>query len=260
MLAELKSFVYGTRVWHAVFKNRGELRHWELRKLSIVKWYRGEGSCLFPCPDAEAKINDFDEQTNALLTFIAVETKHASYLKDLCLKKESFRGARVADVGSGPFPTLLVFEGCERYCIDHLMESYRKMGYPISRFEPELRFIAAKSESIPVPDGYFDAVISRNALDHVDDFDATAREIRRILRPSGILHILVNYHRPTSTEPHVLNDEVIRGSFGSLGVRKVSEAADSWGFEGGKTVLWSNAPEAILTNTSETALVVAVQS
>lgn len=260
MLSELKSYLYGTRVWHSVFKNRGELRHWELRKLSIVKWYRGEGSYLFPCPNSESKVSGFDELTNALLTFIGVETKHASYLKDLWLTKESFSGARVADIGSGPFPTLLVFEDCERYCIDHLMESYRKMGYPISAFEPQLRFIGAKSESVPVTDGFFDAVISRNALDHVDDFDATAREIKRILRPSGILHVLVNYHRPTPTEPHVLNDAVILRNFESLGVRKISEAADSWGFDGGKTVLWSNAPAAILANSTETAPAVAVHS
>lgn len=246
MITTLKSYVYNTRLWHSVFKNRGELRHWRERQHNIIRWYRGEQPYLFPCPDAGHKISDFDEQTNALLTFIAFENQHASYLKDLCLRADSFKGLRVADIGSGPLPTLLVFQHCDRYCIDHLMDSYRALGFPISAFEPYLNFLQAKSEDIPVADHFFDAVISRNALDHVDDFAATACELRRILKPGGILHILVNYHQPTATEPHVLNDSVIQQNFRALNLRKIVETPDSWGFAGGSTVLWSNAPESIL--------------
>ena len=246
MITVLKSYFYNTRLWHSVFKNRSELRHWRKRKESILRWYRGEQPYLFPFPDARHKISDFDEQTNALLTFIAFENQHASYLKDLCLRPDSFTNLRVADIGSGPLPTLLVFDDCDRYCIDHLMDSYRAIGYPLSAFEPCLNFIHAKSEDIPVPDHFFDAVISRNALDHVDNFAATARELCRILKPSGILHILVNYHQPTPTEPHVLDDSVIQENFSALALRKIVETPDSWGFAGGSTVLWSNAPESLL--------------
>jgi SAM-dependent methyltransferase len=252
MVAVLRDYLYGTKLWHSVFKNRNELRHWQSRKLNILQWYRGQRTYLFPCPKPEEKINDFDEQTNALLTFIAFENKHASYLKDLSLTADSFKGLRVGDIGSGPFPTLLVFRDCERWCVDHLIKDYIKLGYPISAFEPHLKFLHAKSENIPVPDAFFDAIISRNALDHVDDFAATAREIRRVLKPDGILHILVNYHQRTATEPHVLNDAIIQEHFGALTLRKVLETNDSWGFTGGRTVLWSNAKASLLSEVPET--------
>ena len=233
MIHALKTYLYGTRFWHSVFKKRNELRHWRDRRDSVVKWFRAEQPYFFPYPDDDIKVK--------------VENQHASYLKDLQLRADSFRGLRVADIGSGPFPTLLVFQDCDRYCIDHLIGDYQRLGFPLSAFKSDVHFIHAKTEKIPVPDMFFDAVVSRNALDHVDDFEATAAEIRRILKPDGILHILVNYHLPTGTEPHVLNDSAILRNFGNLKLRKLCEAQDAWGFTGGKTVLWSNAPESHLS-------------
>lgn len=211
-----------------------------------MSWFRGERQYLFPFPLRDERVCQFDETTNALLTFIKKENEHASYLKDLLLRPDSFSGLKIADIGSGPFPTLLVFRNCQRYCIDHLIEAYETIGFPFEPFKTDVRFLNAKSESIPVPDSYFDAIVSRNALDHVDDFPATAREIIRVLKPGGILHILVNYHQPTPTEPHVLNDAVITREFRSLTLRKLLEIRGAWGFSNGKTVLWSNAPESIL--------------
>lgn len=231
-----------------MFKNRRELGHWRDRRDAIVKWFRGEQPYLFPFPDEAIKVYGFDEQTNALSTFIKIENQHASYLTDLRLRADSFRGFKVADLGSGPFPTLLVFDDCDRYCVDHLIKEYQQLGFPLSLYKSEIHFVHAKAEEIPVPSKFFDVIISRNALDHVDDFQATAREIKRVLKADGILHILVNYHLPTATEPHVLNDSIILENFGELKLRKLSETQGAWGFVGGKTALWSNASEAYLSD------------
>ena len=246
MIQSIKSIVFNTKLWHSSFKNKNELRHWTERREAILSWYRCEKEYLFPFPSEDERVSQFDETTNALLTFIKKENEHASYLKDLLLHADSFRGLKVADIGSGPFPTLLVFNGCERYCIDHLIEAYEEMGYPLSPFKSDVHFLNAKSEAIPVPSGFFDVVISRNALDHVDDFAATAKEIRRVLKSDGVLQILVNYHEPTATEPHVLSDAVIRTEFSRLNLRKLLELRGAWGFRDGRTVLWSNAPASIL--------------
>jgi len=247
MTAALKRLVYQSVLWHRYFKNRTEHRHWSQTLDRIVKWYLWEESYIFPFPTETEKETRFSLTKNALLTFIAAENRHASYLRDLRLNANSFVGMKVADIGSGPLPTLAVFEDCDRYGIDHLIEVYRSLGYPIEEFEKEMHFINAKSEEIPVADAFFDTVISRNALDHVDDFERTALEIKRILKPGGFLHVLVNYHSPTSSEPQILNDERILNGFGSLNVRKVLEENDAWGFRGGKTVLWSNVPPHLTT-------------
>jgi SAM-dependent methyltransferase len=242
MTTALKRLVYQTVLWHRYFKNRTELGHWSQTLERIVKWHLGEEAYVFPFPTGAEKETRYSVTKNALMTFIAAENRHASYLHDLKLRANSFAGLKVADIGSGPLPTLAVFEGCDRYCIDHLIDVYRMIGYPIEEFEKEMHFINAKSEQIPLENGFFDVVISRNALDHVDDFEKTALEIRRILKPGGLLHILVNYHSPTSSEPQTLSDERILNCFGSLNIRKVLEEKDAWGFSGGKTVLWSNVP------------------
>jgi SAM-dependent methyltransferase len=242
----LKERLFQTPFWHRFFKSRAETGHWKDQIHRIVRWYQGEEAYVFPFPGPSSKEVRFDLQTNAILTFITVETAHGSYLKDLQLRPDSFQGLKVGDIGSGPLPTLLVFEGCHRYGIDHLMSSYRELGYPLDRFANAMNFIEAKAEDLPFEDGFFDVMISRNALDHVDDFEAAAHEIKRVLKPDGGIHILLNYHQPTVTEPLILNDERVQENFGLLGIRKIAEQPDAWGFKGGKTVLWSNLPSRML--------------
>lgn len=44
---------------------------------------------------------------------------------------------------------------------------------------------------LPFPDGYFDAVISSNVLEHVADLPNAMKEIARVLRPEGVgLHVM----------------------------------------------------------------------
>jgi ubiquinone/menaquinone biosynthesis C-methylase UbiE len=53
---------------------------------------------------------------------------------------------------------------------------------------------------MPYPDAYFDAVISVNALDHVDDFERVASEMQRVLRKGGGIYFEVECHAPAVTE------------------------------------------------------------
>ena len=60
-------------------------------------------------------------------------------------------------------------------------------------------------------DEIVDVVISRNAIDHVDDVTNTFSEIRRVLRKWGEIILSVNYReKPTACEPHILNDKTLR--------------------------------------------------
>ncbi len=234
-------YVFGSKVWNKIFKNSREIACWKKKIDRMVRWYNGvEKVYGYPFPAESEKEKRFDSRTNAIMTFIAVENDKATYLSDLRLSPNLFTGKRVADIGSGPLPTLLVFNDCERYCIDHLIEEYIKIGYPLHKFKPEITFVKGKAEKIPVPDMFFDVVISRNALDHLDDFGRAASEIKRVLGPGGVLHFSVNYHMPTSAEPRELNDGIILEHFGGLGIQKAYEQKGAYGFEQGVTVLWSN--------------------
>lgn len=98
---------------------------------------------------------------------------------------------------------------------------------------------------MPFPDNFFDAVISVNAIDHVDDFEQTSKEIERVLKPSGKIRLHIHYHKKTSTEPLELSDKIVGDAFSwCKNFRKVGESFQSRGYElineDEKYVLWSN--------------------
>ena len=241
MKNKIKEFIYTTSIWNKHYKNKRELRYWKDNIQQMVKWYDGKASFRgFAYPTEEQKEKRFSLTTNAVMTYVTFETEKASYLADLSLREDSFSGLTVGDLGSGPFPTLLVFKGCERYCIDHLINDYANLGYPIDEYKNEITFLHSKLEHIECGDNFFDALISRNALDHTDHFDLVAEEIKRVLKPDGKLVIQVHYHKPTQTETQQLNDDIILRALDSIGMKKISSLKDAWGFKGGETVVWSN--------------------
>lgn len=162
-----------------------------------------------PAATPEQKLNVSD-----LWIVNAVMTMHClrpSYTEELCLKQDYFTGKRVLEVGSGPLAPILQFTDCTRHCIDPLINMYLAAGWPL--FAYDATFINIGGESLPYPDGYFDAVISVNALDHVDDFDRVASEMQRVLRRGGGVYVEVEYHEPTVTEPIKLNDSRVMRAF-----------------------------------------------
>ena len=240
----LKQIVFRSRLWQKLGKNSRETGYWQNNAEKMVRWYRGEMDYRgFSAPEESERETRFDERKNAIMTYIAAETRKATYRHDLFLPRDSMKGKRVADIGSGPMPTLDVFSECERYCIDHLIDDYRNLGYPLEEYEEGTTFVHCKSEDMPFGADFFDAVISRNALDHVDDFSASCREILRVLKPDGWLHIQLHYHDPTATEPQKLDDTLVEELLESTGIRKIHMMKEAWGFKGGTTVVWSNIPE-----------------
>jgi ubiquinone/menaquinone biosynthesis C-methylase UbiE len=119
-----------------------------------------------------------------------------------------------------------------------------RLGYPLHTYRTGTRFVHGHSEAMPIPDGFFDAVISVNALDHVDDFATTAREIGRVLRPGGRLRMHLHYHPANPVEPQQLDDRAVREAFAwCSGLEKIAEStenASSSAAPGQVFTLWSN--------------------
>src|ERR1041385_1485267 len=144
MTPALPKSIYQTQLWHRFFKPNSETKHWVGMIDRVKKWYSGEEPFVFPFPKETEKEHGHGLERDALLTYIRVETERATYLHDLGLCRNSFLGLKVGDIGSGPFPTLLVFDGCERYCIDPLLDAYRWFGFPFEEFESEIHYINAR--------------------------------------------------------------------------------------------------------------------
>lgn len=89
------------------------------------------------------------------------------YMHDLYLNVNSFEEKIVLDIGCGPHGGLIGFNGAIRYGIDHLIDSYIEIGYPLSKHG--ITYYNEKSEKLPFVDNSLDVVIAVNSLDHVDD-------------------------------------------------------------------------------------------
>jgi ubiquinone/menaquinone biosynthesis C-methylase UbiE len=140
-------------------------------------------------------------------------------VEELCVEREFFAGKRVLEVGSGPLAPILQFTECARHCIDPLVNMYLAAGWPL--FDYDAKFINIGGETLPYPDGYFDAAISVNALDHVDDFERVASEMQRVVKRGGGVYFEVEYHAPTVTEPINLNDVRVRKAFSRCELKAV---------------------------------------
>jgi len=177
-----------------------------------------------------------------MLTWLKLH-QEPKYLDDLMLDKMAFSGLRILDIGSGPLPSAQAFEDCEIYCLDPLLPEYAKLGYP-SCYGDRVKFTSGFSEKMPLKDNFFDAVISVNAIDHVDDIYKTALEIKRVLKPDGKIRIHAHYHKKTTTEPLELNDKVMGRAFNwCKNFRRVKESTTKRGSvapNGEIYVLWSN--------------------
>ncbi|TVP48883.1 MAG: class I SAM-dependent methyltransferase [Gemmatimonadales bacterium] len=221
-----------------------EENFWRIEIDRILAWYRGEREVHYrtPAPAPEDRVQHRDPRLAAILTWFELHQK-PKYLLDLSLPPDAFRGMRVLDVGSGPMPSGEAFAECELYCLDPLFPRYLNAGWPLHLYRSGTRFVHGYAESMPLEDESCGAVISVNAIDHVDDFQAAAAEIRRVLRPGGELCMHVHYHPPTGTEPLELDDEAVVQAFGWCErLEKRSEShqkSSALAAEGESYVLWS---------------------
>lgn len=221
-----------------------EVRFWRNELQKYIEWSDGTIKEIYGNPTPAVLIPAYTKKLSALLTFFETH-QIKKYMRDLQLEETAFLNKKVLDVGSGPFPSALCFKDAEVFCLDPLFDRYLAAGFPIHCYEQRARFVHAFAEAIPFEDNFFDAVISVNAIDHVDDFYKTAQELKRVLKPDGRFRMHVHYHPKTIAEPIELNDEIFLECYSWVsGLRKLSESTHKTGSNLSSNkesyVLWGN--------------------
>jgi SAM-dependent methyltransferase len=207
-------------------KHLSELAWWEEGLRRRVAWYRGELTMYGqPPPTDEEKQVKATVEASAGVTTVAVSLNR--YPEALKIPRDHFAGKKILDLGCGPYPLSIAFEDCQIIGLDPLVHEYETAGFPLSEFADRVTFVRGFAEDMPFSSQSFDAIISVNAIDHVDNFADTAREISRVLKKNGVLRMQVHYHAPTKLEPIPLDDDKILGHLGHLGIEKVSEEVPS---------------------------------
>jgi SAM-dependent methyltransferase len=230
-------------------KRAGELEFWRREIEVYVRWLRGELPTLYgiPAPAPHEVVVAETEVRSAILTWTRKDA--GKYLTHLGAPAGIFRGMRVLELGCGPIPYALAFTDCTIIGLDPLVPLYRDAGYPLGAYSERLHYVCAAGEQIPLATGSVDAVVSVNAIDHVDDLSRVAREIDRVVAADGVILIEAHYHMPQPLEPWAIDDRMMADLFGGRGLRKVAERpfTDVYPMEpahdGERLTVWSNRSE-----------------
>jgi SAM-dependent methyltransferase len=131
-----------------------------------------------------------------------------TYIQEVTLKELSKlgRGATVLDFGCGRGTTAAALRqrGYAAYGVE-IVEDYILNGcdiLPESDSLGRVLSLLGSSGRSEFPDAVFDAVVSDQVLEHVEDLDVVLSEISRVLKPGGVtVHTFPAAH--TIVEPHV---------------------------------------------------------
>ncbi len=202
-------------------KQKKELAFWDNEITRYAEWMEGTRPKLYntPSPYTTERVSSDTQEHAAVLTWLKLH-QMPKYLADLQLPADAFKGLNVLDVGSGPMPSACAFHDCHITALDPLHPYYQILGFPYGKyhamFGEKLTFATASAETMPFGDNSFDVVISVNAIDHVDQFEKTAQEIKRVLKPNGKLAIHIHHHTATICEPIELTESRVKEAFSSI--------------------------------------------
>jgi len=129
---------------------------------------------------------------------------------------DEIHGKIVLNLGAGCTGVLRMFDRANvKIELDPLVDRYMEVGKMTILQTSNTILLKGYGEKIPVSDEFIDVIVSRNALDHVDNPAKTAREISRVLKPGGLFVLVVDIkERRTSCEPSPIHgSEIINGLF-----------------------------------------------
>jgi len=117
----------------------------------------------------------------------------------------------VADFGCGPRGSLVWAESAQlRIGIDVLTNRYLH-SFPGELSRHGMLYVTCSESHIPIPNEFCDVVYSVNSLDHVQNLLPICNELRRILKPGGILIGSFNLnHEPQLAEPQKISENTLR--------------------------------------------------
>ncbi|HEX7243748.1 MAG TPA: class I SAM-dependent methyltransferase [Longimicrobiaceae bacterium] len=136
------------------------------------------------------------------------------------------RGLDVLDVGCGDAGVLIALaeEGARACGIEPYERSVERGRVRAEEHGVSMDLRAGFAESLPWADGSFDLVVLDNVLEHVQDRERTLAEIRRVLRPEGILYLV-------TPKPFALYSLVSDPHYSMAGLVLMPRPVQVWYFE-----------------------------
>jgi 2-polyprenyl-3-methyl-5-hydroxy-6-metoxy-1,4-benzoquinol methylase len=123
----------------------------------------------------------------------------------------------VVTIGCGCTGDLATWPARVKIAVDPLLYVYQKLGMLVQDAPgtSPTTYLAVGIEEVPLLDDCADLVLCRNALDHVPDPAEMLGQIRRIVKPDGVLYVSVDTGGcPTPDEPTVFSVESLSATVG----------------------------------------------
>jgi SAM-dependent methyltransferase len=122
-----------------------------------------------------------------------------------------FQDKVIGDFGCGPRGTLTWIKNAKlKIGLDVLADLYFD-HFAESLQKHDMIYVKTTEKSIPLPTHYLDYLFTFNALDHVDNLKDICSELKRILKPKGVLLASFNLNEKASKcEPQNLTEDILR--------------------------------------------------
>lgn len=165
-------------------------------------------------------------------------TIYAARERDLAPLIDLGQPRRILDVANGrlrPQQSLLRTGGHQVYGIDYVNRpgaGFPDRAYRVARriyawnlgLAPEAmapdRLICGDVGRLPFPDGFFDMAVSAAAFEHFLDVPAVVRELQRVVRPGGLVWVLVHLFTSPSGGHNV--------TFTEIPLRSIPAGVEPW--------------------------------
>ncbi|MEN6559778.1 MAG: class I SAM-dependent methyltransferase [Acidobacteriota bacterium] len=156
----------------------------------LARLRRGSGPAVSPAGDdaRRAYFDSIADRWDGWEDLSALEARLASVLEGLGVGPDE--AVLDAGCGTGNLTLALLARFSEAGRVVAVDFSARMVGEARSKVrDPRADWLVADIRRLPVPAASFDRVICFSVWPHIDDRDAAAAEIRRVLRPGGRLHV-----------------------------------------------------------------------
>ena len=102
----------------------------------------------------------------------------------------------ILEIGSGAAGIITFLDSEHKFAVDPLESFYSTVEEFTEARDPRVQYTSGPGEDLPYEGASFDLIICDNVLDHCAYPKRVLQEMRRVLRPSGIVYLRIHvYHQ-----------------------------------------------------------------
>lgn len=140
----------------------------------------------------EKRYDDMIARKTEWAAWLDAEVSYISGVIHRATRKKPTNESKILSVGAGPLGVIDFWPAKEKHAIDPLANEYKEKFHDFQ--DKSVNFVAGYAEDLPYENNYFDVVIIRNTLDHVENPEKALSEVFRVLKPGAVVYIWIHLY------------------------------------------------------------------